>query len=453
MINQSHVDFQAYAVKMGELHEMLKFSIYTEKEILEKIRHIQLFAQMKTLDINPIDEDLILMIARDLQPFYDYLWTATSTHAWQVQYQRLNPNIRKLYAIYEVERDWVGRQSSKRLYETLLMDLENGVYWANQLVDRINHYQAQQIFYADRPSYFLNVDTVIKQYEHRLLIKEMRSVEHETFDMIRCPSGAFLMGSDDVDSLLHERPKHLVKIKQGFWISETTVTQNLWRAVMKWNPSSFKGSGQLPVEHMTWYDCLIFCNRLSVLHQLTPCFVFSKAKREGHHTVWAKVEWLRHANGYRLPTEAEWEYCAKANQGFIYSGSNEIDDVAWYAKNAQDHDQEHAQAHRICVTHEVKMKQANAWGLYDMSGNVWEWCMDRFDVYANQNSKHAEFNENYEEHAVSWCDDHCLRAVRGGAYGYDADLCRNTMRYGFEADYRFDCRGFRLVRGKKDLGL
>ncbi len=252
------------------------------------------------------------------------------------------------------------------------------------------------------------------------------------FNMIDCPEGEFWMGSDD-DQYEDERPRHKVRMKQRFWMGETQVTQALWQAVMGWNASKFQESRQRPAESVTWYDCLLFCNQLSELEGFTPCFTFKEIKKDGNHIENAVVEWLRNANGYRLATEAEWEYCAKAGTNLIYSGSNHIHEVAWYDHNAK--------VNGNAMTHEVKTKKANAWGLYDMSGNVWEWCMDewRSNLYEHRS------NENVEN-PISWRNDSSSRIVRGGSYGLNADGCRVTLRSRCVADYRFNHLGLRLLR-------
>jgi formylglycine-generating enzyme required for sulfatase activity len=254
-------------------------------------------------------------------------------------------------------------------------------------------------------------------------------IDDVKFNMIHCPAGEFWMGSEDGVGFDSERPRHLVKMTKGFWIGETQVTQELWTKVMGWNPSCFKGNGKLPVETVTWYDCLVFCNKLSESKGFTPCFTLSNIKQDGNQITKANVEWNRNANGYRLPTEAEWEYCAKAGTELTYSGSNNFDEVAWYSGNSKVNG-------TYTTTHEVKTKKANGWGLYDMSGNVWEWCMDKYDSSTYQS------RNNGIENLILWEKS----PVRGGSFRGGADGCRVAYRNRVGAGYWYNYLGFRLLR-------
>lgn len=247
-------------------------------------------------------------------------------------------------------------------------------------------------------------------------------IDDVEFKMIDCPTGHGSL-----------RNRIIFEMTKGFSIGETPVTQDMWEKVMGWNPSRFKGSVKLPVESVTWYDCLVFCNKLSELEGFTPCFTLRNIEQYGNRISKANVEWNRNANGFRLPTDAEWEYCARAGTTLVYSGSNNIDEVAWYEGNSGG------------KTHEVKNKIANGWGLYDMTGNVWEWCMDVgyvWEWYMVQSRRPLKIFED----PVKWKESHCKRVFRGGSCLFSADLCGVSCSIEVDADLECPDKGFRLLR-------
>ncbi len=258
-------------------------------------------------------------------------------------------------------------------------------------------------------------------------------------NMVYCPEGSFWMGfdthfSDSLGpfSLSHDRQKEKVSIKHGFWIADTVVTKGLWQAVML-DQSFIVEDDPLPA-YASWYEFVLFCNRLSELSGLEPCFEMSQIVTQPYSERILKADVVYHenANGFRFPTEAEWEYSAKAGTAYDFSGSNNENEVAWHKHNSNQ-----IQA--------VKLKNANTWGLYDMSGNVWEWCLDQ-----SENSKKQWFNglSTYKRKTLNFEDmeiETYTRVIKGGAFWNDRNCC-HVAYSGDDAAYSSYSHGLRLVR-------
>lgn len=215
---------------------------------------------------------------------------------------------------------------------------------------------------------------------------ETFNVNGVPFEMVRVEGGTFSMGSYSGES--DEQPVHSETVGT-FYIGKTEVTQRLWSAVMGSNPSNFRGEN-LPVENVSWFDCQEFVDRLS---RLTGRI-------------------------FRLPTEAEWEYAARGgnkSRNYTYSGSNDLYRVAWYTENSGS------------TTHPVGQKLDNELGIFDMSGNVWEWCSDNYSSSYSQPR-----NSSY-------------RIQRGGSWYYYASSCRVANRYCNTPGNRINYLGLRLA--------
>ena len=200
-------------------------------------------------------------------------------------------------------------------------------------------------------------------------------------------------------------------------ILKTEVTQELYESVMGENPSYFKGEKNLPVEKVSWYDAVYFCNKLSAKCGLTPVYAvagepdvekWGYAPHKGNK-ITGTVSQNEKASGFRLPTVEEWQYAAKGGQDYDYSGSDDLDEVGWYGGNSGD------------KAHPVAQKKPNGYGLYDMSGNVWEWCWDSY-------SSHSD---------VPFC---------GGGWNNNAHACVVGYRSWLNANSTDRNLGFRIVR-------
>jgi formylglycine-generating enzyme required for sulfatase activity len=240
------------------------------------------------------------------------------------------------------------------------------------------------------------------QNKNNLTIEQIKVLRKLDNNFKYVASGTFMMGcklENDVSCKADELPIHQVKL-DGFYINKYEVTQQEWYAVMGYNPSKNSTCLNCPVEGFTWFELEQF---LKKLNNFT-------------------------GKNYGLPTEAEWEFCAKGgvkSENYSYSGSNKINNVAWYISNSDT------------ITHEVGLKMPNELGLFDMSGNVWEWCSDFY------NEKYYSVSESVNPTGPK---DGILRVVRGGSAIYSNEHCLITYRTFNSDESKLDNCGFRLVK-------
>ena len=234
------------------------------------------------------------------------------------------------------------------------------------------------------------------------------TVNGVTFTMIPVQGGTFTMGAtaeQGSDAAANEKPAHQVTLS-NYLIGQTEVTQALWQAVMGSNPSYFTGNLSCPVEQVSWQDCQEFISRLNALT----------------------------GESFRLPTEAEWEYAARGDGVSVhykYAGGNNISEVAWWGCG---YDEDSPLGNSAFTTHPVGLKKPNELGLYDMSGNVYEWC---YDWYASYSSA-AQTNPTGPASGTN-------RVTRGGGWGYGDVNCRVSHRMSSSPTYRHPCQGLRLA--------
>ena len=214
------------------------------------------------------------------------------------------------------------------------------------------------------------------------------SIGNCKMDFILIYSGVFKRGEQEVS------------LTKDFYIGKYEVTQAQWKAVMGNDPAYFKGADR-PVEQVSWNDAMAFCEKLNESGKAPKGWKFT------------------------LPTEAQWEFAARGgnkSKGYEYSGSNDLNEVAWYSNNSD-------------ATHDVGEKKPNELGLYDMSGNVWEWCLDWYDGYGDKK----------EVTDPTGPQDGSARVLRGGGWSKGAGYCRVAFRSSYLPDYRYYDFGFRLA--------
>lgn len=250
----------------------------------------------------------------------------------------------------------------------------------------------------------------------QMVFAEEEVISKKMYSVAKIPAGTFTMGctseqGDDCND--DEKPVHKVTISKDFYLMENEVTQALYERVMGENPSGFKGSNR-PVETVSWYDAVEFCNKLSQIEGLDQCYTIN-----GENVSWSN----KSCSGWRLPTEAEREYAARGGQSYKYAGSDNVDEVTWYHSNSGKQ------------THPVGQKKANGFGLYDMSGNVMEWVWDCYGEYSVDDSTD-----------LVGLDCGQFRVFRGGGWDLSARYARVSHRYGSPPDLENRYLGFRSGR-------
>jgi len=243
--------------------------------------------------------------------------------------------------------------------------------------------------------------------------------------MIRIQGGTFLMGSPENELGRHmtdESPQHRVTVS-SFFISRYPITQAEYQEIMGVNPSQHRNLPNNPVEFVSWNMAIDYCNRRSIAEGLVPVYTV-----EG-----TAVTWDRSANGYRLPTEAEWEYACRAGTQTPYNIGDNMDDAGWHRGNSVTIVNDYRSRH----TFPVGQKRPNAWGLYDMHGNVLEWCWDWFAPYTPE-PKVDPIGPSSSPRGA--------RVYRGGNFDFQDNWCRSAYRFGNRPTFRMFYTGFRVVR-------
>jgi len=313
----------------------------------------------------------------------------------------------KVHSDFDAKRNQINKQYQNNLAEIVKLNRE-----VSELEEKLNA-----------------IKNNICKYNKILFLKPMR-IKISQSNMVLVEGGSFQMGSNEIDNA---KPVHSVTLS-NFYIGKYQVTQKEWVEIMDANPSKFADDLNKPVEQVRWYDTIVYCNKRSFAEKLTPYY---SIKGSTNPDTWGKTptssnaEWDAvtcnwSANGYRLPTEAEWEFAARGgnkSHDYRYSGSDDLNSIAWHKDNSGD------------ITHTVGGKLPNELGLYDMSGNIFEWNWDWYNSYTGNalNNPRGSTNGTY-------------RVSRGGYWGSSDDLCRVADRRPCNPfDDHFGL-GFRLAR-------
>ena len=310
-----------------------------------------------------------------------------SAHAQKVSNIRAEQRGQDIVILYSLE-------TTSPCEVSLLLSQDNGVTWSTPLKN-VTGDVGKNIAAGEKQINWKVLEEreqlVGDKIKFKVIANGKKSFEPE---MVFVEGGTFQMGSSRGES--DEKPVHFVTLS-AFNIGKYEVTQAQWKKVMGSNPSNFSGCDHCPVENVSWEDVQDFIRKLNA----------------------------QTGENYRLPTEAEWEYAAKggkSSKGYKYSGSNDLNAVAWNRDNSGS------------KTHAVGGKQANELGVYDMTGNVWEWCSDWYGNF-----------KRYSETNPTGASSGQFRALRGGYWDGDSNFCRAAFRFKGNSVYGIINFGFRLV--------
>jgi len=341
----------------------------------------------------------------------------------------------------------VLEKKERELYLRSEINFAHRDLWEKEIVERVK--QQESLWYAQYQKHqFEEMEFCVLGHMDCTILSEGQKdlVKRVSLRMNEIPAGTFTMGAvpNDEETDDNEKPRHKVTLTRSLLVCRYLCTQGLYEAVIGENPSEFEGFTR-PVENVSWCDAVLFCNKLSEMEGFEPVYWIPMSLEEACRNqssftdetvdgLSKQVQWKKDANGYRLPTEAEWEFCAKAGHKYKYSGSDDMDEVGWYYHNC------------AYQTHPVGQKKANGFGLYDMSGNVSEWVWDSAIVDEDNNfvgeSKYTHVlrvDPIVEKASLS-------RIRRGGCWNGNASHARVSTRYRIVASYCDGLHGFRFLR-------
>ena len=323
-------------------------------------------------------------------------------------------------------RQYVEAGEALTEVESLILEIRNAISTKqySQLLACVQRYLELK---ANDPE-AQNLQRKIEKLTTAMSIKGMK--------LRRIPGGRFYMGSHDSDEYLrsNEHPQHKVILSGNLFIGVYPVTQKQFVELMEFNPSIVTDNEECPVEGVTWYSAVEFCNKMSEAESLHPYYEMRGVRRRANNSIEEASVSILGGDGYRLPTEAEWEYACRAGSITPWYFGDQVLDVgtyAWFYENA-NHE-----------THPVGQRKPNPWGLYDMHGNVMEWCYDWYnDIYYQQCPE--------EEADPTGPDSGVAKVLRGGAWQFGAEATRCAYRNSSVPDAVAGIIGFRICRNAND---
>jgi len=372
---------------------------------------------------------LIQKERRDIKTYVDGIRTQANAAMESQQYERVRQILEQMPRPLlddQLRQQYMDASEALTEVDSLIREIRNAISTKqySQLLSCVQRYLELK---ANDPE---------AQNLHRKIEKLTTVTSIKDMKMRRLPSGRFYMGSHDSDEYLrnNEHPQHKVTISCNLFMGVYLVTQKQFLELMEYNPSLSSDNENCPVEGVTWYSAVEFCNKMSEAESLSPYYEIKAVRRRANNSIESARITILGGEGYRLPTEAEWEYACRAGSITPWSFGDQVMEVghyAWYYDNAS------------METHPVGQRKPNSWGLHDMHGNVMEWCYDWYsDVYYQQCPEESVDPAGPTE-GVS-------KVLRGGAWQFGAEATRCAYRNSSTPDTAAGVIGFRVCRTADD---
>jgi formylglycine-generating enzyme required for sulfatase activity len=422
-----------YATLNTQKQQILKYrEAYGHEKTLPLLKYMSTVNHPDFVAFREWSKNMMLLIQKerkDIKTYVDNVRTQVATAMQSQQYDRVQQ------ILDQVPRPLVD-EPLRQLYSEAGEAIKEVDSLVKEIRNALSTKQYSQLLSCVQRYLELKANDPEAQNLQKKIEKLTTITSTKGMKLRRIPGGRFYMGSHDSDEYLrnNEHPQHRVVISHNLFIGVYPVTQKEFQELMEFNPSTAVENETCPADSVSWYSAVEFCNKMSELEAFTPFYELKSVKRRASGLIEKADVTSLGGDGYRLPTEAEWEYACRAGSITPWCFGDQVQDVgeyAWYIDNS------------TLETHPVGQRKPNSWGVYDMHGNVMEWCHDWYADFYYAQCPDEDENPTGPEDGTS-------KVLRGGAWQFGAEATRCAYRNSSTPDAAAAVIGFRVCRNSRD---